>query len=246
MALPAMASPGPTIGQFGMQLSLPMGQNPGDWTCQFCKAPQFSRNISCRACGSSRPIAGQYGTPLPQSSSTAISLLESPTGQPGDWTCPRCKGICFARNPFCGRCNCPKPESEAEAAALAKGAGIPGMPASQQVAADPNSSWARQWNAGPANGMFVGETELPDWLTGVGVPDEEKKDTSKKSDSSDSSSDRSTAKAKKKPKAKAKRKVSKKYAGLTKDEIKKKKAEEEEKKRDEMRERRKGRIISVD
>eukprot|EP00931_Biecheleriopsis_adriatica_P082199 TRINITY_DN55618_c0_g1_i1.p2 TRINITY_DN55618_c0_g1~~TRINITY_DN55618_c0_g1_i1.p2 ORF type:complete len:265 (-),score=38.46 TRINITY_DN55618_c0_g1_i1:29-787(-) len=247
------------IGQ--QPAGVPRGANPGDWYCQFCKTPQFSKNIACRDCGSQRPVAGTYGTPLPATaSSTALALLNaSPTGQPGDWTCPQCKAICFARNPVCGRCNCPKPDGPTGAnGALVPGAQVPGAAGFARggpiVPVDTNSSWARQWNAGPVNGMFVGETELPAWLTGADLrpPEEENKTDKKKgssdSSSSDSSGKKKTGEAKAKPKAKKKlvKKGSTKYGGLSKEEKAKKKAEEEEEKRKQMRERRKGRIISVD
>ncbi|CAE7019344.1 VAR3 [Symbiodinium sp. CCMP2456] len=148
----------------------PGGRNPGDWSCQFCKAGNFARNISCKTCGAQRPIAGSYGTPLPNAGQT--DPFESPTGQPGDWSCPKCRAVCFARNPVCGRCNCPKPESIEEynlLAAAAVGA-IPGVKASvkgyvpptAELKTDATSPWARQWAAGPAGGMFVGETNLPE------------------------------------------------------------------------------------
>lgn len=233
----------------------PGGRNPGDWSCQFCKAGNFARNISCKTCGAQRPIAGSYGTPLPSAGQT--DPFESPTGQPGDWSCPKCRAVCFARNPVCGRCNCPKPESIEEynlLAAAAVGA-IPGVKASvkgyvpptAELKTDATSPWARQWAAGPAGGMFVGETNLPAWLRGS--PPEDKKNSSSSSGSGQAAKKQKTGEKTGEAKAAPKKKVvkiKKKYSGLSKEEVVKKKAEEEEEKRQQMRERRKGRVISVD
>eukprot|EP00439_Symbiodinium_sp_Y106_P009710 s3759_g1.t1 len=172
-------------------------------------------------------------------------------GQPGDWSCPKCRAVCFARNPVCGRCNCPKPESIEEynlLAAAAVGA-IPGVKASvkgyvpptAELKTDATSPWARQWAAGPAGGMFVGETNLPAWLRGS--PPEEKKNSSSSSGSGQAKKKQKTGEAKAAPKKKVV-KIKKKYSGLSKEEVVKKKAEEEEEKRQQMRERRKGRVIS--
>ncbi|OLQ10259.1 Phytoene dehydrogenase, chloroplastic/chromoplastic [Symbiodinium microadriaticum] len=218
-------------------------------------AGNFARNISCKTCGAQRPIAGSYGTPLPSAGQT--DPFESPTGQPGDWSCPKCRAVCFARNPVCGRCNCPKPESIEEynlLAAAAVGA-IPGVKASvkgyvpptAELKTDATSPWARQWAAGPAGGMFVGETNLPAWLRGS--PPEDKKNSSSSSGSGQAAKKQKTGEKTGEAKAAPKKKVvkiKKKYSGLSKEEVVKKKAEEEEEKRQQMRERRKGRVISVD
>eukprot|EP00913_Durusdinium_trenchii_P016895 g15883.t1 len=236
-----------------LALAGPNARNPGDWPCQFCKKVQFGRDLTCKDCGARRPVACTYGTPLPAAEENP---LQSPTGrrqdgfnrfrenllnfsrfagQPGDWTCPKCKTTCFARNPVCGRCNCPKPETVEEYNLLAQAAVglLPGhrgsargyVPPTVELKADSSSPWARQWTAGPVNGMFIGETNLPGWLTGAAATDRNDKD----------SSESESAKAKKR-----------KLEAQGKAEIAKKKAEEEEEKRRQMRERRKDRVIRVD
>ncbi|CAE8697130.1 unnamed protein product [Polarella glacialis] len=162
------------------------------------------------------------------------------------------------RNPVCRKCNCPKPDGPAGAAAIA---GAPGASMSYVAQATVGeSSWSRQWSAGPVNGMFVGETELPAWLTGEDqdeVPKKKRKKASKGSSSSSSTSPDTKKKAKAKDgeagqKAKAtsaeakKTDKVKKYPGLTKEEKKKKKAEDEEEKRRQMRERRKARTPIIE
>ncbi|CAL1156444.1 unnamed protein product [Cladocopium goreaui] len=246
-----MAAPAVTT----LALAGPNARNPGDWPCQFCKKVQFSRDISCKDCGARRPISGTYGTPLPAAEENP---LQSPTGQPGDWTCPKCKSTNFARNPVCGRCNCPKPETVEEYNLLAMAAVgcLPGqhgsakgyVPPTAQLKSDASSPWARQWCAGPVNGMFVGETNLPGWLTGAN-----KEDGGSDSESNSQTKKRkleaqgnAAAKAAPKGEAKKRPKIKKKYSGLSKEEIAKKKAEEEEEKRRQMRERRKDRVIKVD
>eukprot|EP00434_Breviolum_minutum_P011963 symbB.v1.2.010547.t1/scaffold694.1/size172116/10 len=234
-----------------LALAGPNAKNPGDWPCQFCKKVNFARDITCQACGARRPISGTYGTPLP---APEENPLQSPTGQPGDWTCPKCKAVCFARNPVCGRCNCPKPDTVEEYNLLAMAAVgcLPGqhatargyVPPTAQLKADSSSPWARQWCAGPVNGMFVGETNLPKWLTGGGDKDtkgsDEVNSEAKKRQLEADEKVAAKAEAKKRPK------IKKKYSGLSKEEIAQKKAEEEEEKRRQMRERRKDRVIKVD
>mmetsp|Transcript_48975 Transcript_48975/g.91806 ORF Transcript_48975/g.91806 Transcript_48975/m.91806 type:complete len:250 (+) Transcript_48975:39-788(+) len=249
-----MAASAPSLANAVTTLAVagPGARNPGDWACQFCKRIQFARNISCRDCGAQRPISGAYGTPLPNANEE--NPMESPTGQPGDWSCPKCRAVCFARNPVCGRCNCPKPESIEEYKLLAAAAvgQLPGhnpsvkgyVPPTAELKTDATSPWARQWGAGPVGGMFVNETNLPAWLTGADRPHEEPKSSSGSS-SGKAKKRQKTGEAKAAPKKKVV-KIKKKYSGLSKEEVVKKKAEEEEEKRKQMRERRKGRVISVD
>ena len=92
--------------------------------------------------------------------------------------------------------------------------------------------------------MFVGETNLPKWLTGGGDKDtkgsDEVNSEAKKRQLEADEKVAAKAEAKKRPK------IKKKYSGLSKEEIAQKKAEEEEEKRRQMRERRKDRVIKVD
>lgn len=96
---------------------------PGDWLCPRCGDHVFARNPSCRRCGAPRPDGacmpsdanggscygggGSYGGacgPPPRPANSNQRAL------PGDWHCPRCKDLQFARNAQCRMCGCPKPE----------------------------------------------------------------------------------------------------------------------------------------
>lgn len=89
---------------------------PGDWMCPQCNDHVFARNSACRRCGATKPDN-------PTDPSAAAAAFASSGGglsrgggsqrvsQPGDWTCPQCKDLQFARNKQCRMCRCPRPES---------------------------------------------------------------------------------------------------------------------------------------
>lgn len=225
--------------------------NPGDWQCTVCRSSQQAKTTVCRACGANKPFIP--GT------STALALVQPNQPAPGDWQCPLCKENCFKNAPFCRKCNTPKPDNAEQAAAIAAYAAMPTLPGAQGIVGyiAPSavqtavSSWANQWNSAPANGMFVGEKELPAWLTGADVPDKRNGRGSKSGSDSDSSSNSSKARRKKKQRSELKGKEGSSANGtsgdkgknpepevLSKEERKKRKAEAEAEKRHQMRERR--------
>lgn len=83
---------------------------PGDWMCPKCNDHVFARNEHCRRCGTTRPTGADLaamaaaGTLPPASTATARSEMK-----PGDWRCPQCKDLVFARNNACRRCGTPRP-----------------------------------------------------------------------------------------------------------------------------------------
>jgi len=84
---------------------------PGDWNCSQCGDLNFARNAQCRRCGAPPPAnagcgggCGGYGGPNPAAFAHA---------KPGDWVCPACGDLNFARNVACRRCGQAKPTPEA-------------------------------------------------------------------------------------------------------------------------------------
>lgn len=93
---------------------------PGDWLCPQCGDLQFAKNAQCRKCGEPNPD--------PESSKAAMEAgIASGTGgnteKPGDWWCPACGDLQFAKNAQCRKCGAPNPDPEGSlAAASASGA----------------------------------------------------------------------------------------------------------------------------
>jgi len=90
-------------------------QTPGDWLCPSCGDHQFSRNSTCRQCGTAKPeSAGKGGGGMANfggamtggSGKGFISGLHSP----GDWLCPSCGDHQFSRNSSCRKCGAAKPQ----------------------------------------------------------------------------------------------------------------------------------------
>lgn len=91
----------------------------GDWICPACGDLVFARNNNCRKCGMPRPdgaagIAGAVPGVMGQQTVMAANV-GSVIGQssPGDWVCPACMDLQFARNAQCRRCGTPKPDTSA-------------------------------------------------------------------------------------------------------------------------------------
>lgn len=91
---------------------------PGDWLCPTCGDLQFARNPSCRKCGAQKPAdapGGGVGAQLTAAQSMGFAALpfqhvtERPI-MPGDWLCPQCGDLQFARNNSCRKCGAPKPD----------------------------------------------------------------------------------------------------------------------------------------
>eukprot|EP00403_Amphidinium_massartii_P012836 CAMPEP_0178425040 /NCGR_PEP_ID=MMETSP0689_2-20121128/28519_1 /TAXON_ID=160604 /ORGANISM="Amphidinium massartii, Strain CS-259" /LENGTH=457 /DNA_ID=CAMNT_0020046693 /DNA_START=92 /DNA_END=1466 /DNA_ORIENTATION=+ len=114
----------------GMEMNVPGA--PGDWICPSCRDLQFARNSECRRCGEPKPenpepatnpalaaMAGMAGMGLPFA---ACGKGKGKGAMPGDWICPSCQDLQFARNTHCRQCGTEKPEG-----AEAIGAGMGGM-----------------------------------------------------------------------------------------------------------------------
>jgi len=100
---------------------------PGDWTCPNCQDLVFARNNACRRCSTPKPGAACMGTPSVASqpfSGATHGAVASPGPaygrpsfsdiRPGDWHCPACFDLQFARNSTCRRCGTAHPGSSGQ------------------------------------------------------------------------------------------------------------------------------------
>mmetsp|Transcript_25610 Transcript_25610/g.76381 ORF Transcript_25610/g.76381 Transcript_25610/m.76381 type:complete len:251 (+) Transcript_25610:99-851(+) len=94
----------------------PSNMMPGDWLCPRCGDHVFARNRACRRCATPKPEgAGDIGgcSSFADRGLRPAGGLSGGNNQrslPGDWNCPKCKDLQFARNKQCRMCGCPKPE----------------------------------------------------------------------------------------------------------------------------------------
>jgi len=92
---------------------------PGDWMCPRCGDHVFARNPACRRCATPKPDGASLVPACAAGGCIAGGGLGLGGGGgganqralPGDWHCPKCKDLQFARNKQCRMCGCPKPES---------------------------------------------------------------------------------------------------------------------------------------
>lgn len=85
------------------------GQKPGDWFCPSCNDLQFAKNDQCRKCGEPNP------DPDGSKSARESAIAGRDSGdnmKPGDWFCPNCNDLNFARNAECRKCQAPNPDPE--------------------------------------------------------------------------------------------------------------------------------------
>eukprot|EP00927_Polykrikos_kofoidii_P036391 TRINITY_DN3072_c0_g1_i1.p1 TRINITY_DN3072_c0_g1~~TRINITY_DN3072_c0_g1_i1.p1 ORF type:complete len:869 (+),score=121.65 TRINITY_DN3072_c0_g1_i1:81-2609(+) len=99
----------------------PWNTSPGDWICPNCQDLQFARNTQCRKCGGPPP-ANHLGPSAPggcpsrgavgPSAMPGCGGASTQEVRPGDWRCPACSDLQFARNSECRRCGEPRPEGD--------------------------------------------------------------------------------------------------------------------------------------
>merc|ERR1719247_1712724 len=85
------------------------GTKPGDWFCPSCNDLQFAKNTQCRKCGTPNP------DPLGSMNAMAEGMANrtsSANEKPGDWYCPACGDLQFARNAQCRKCGTPNPDPQ--------------------------------------------------------------------------------------------------------------------------------------
>merc|ERR1719223_769895 len=85
------------------------GKKAGDWECPSCKDINFAKNACCRKCSEPNPD--------PEGSKAAMEagIAAGHGGQemkPGDWFCPGCNDLQFAKNKKCRKCGTPNPDPE--------------------------------------------------------------------------------------------------------------------------------------
>eukprot|EP00906_Rhabdomonas_costata_P027151 RCo038601 len=109
---------------------------PGDWTCARCLNINFAKRTQCNQCAAPKVgnVLEEHTGPSPGLASSALaSQLTSSTPNPalsrpggaggtkmlaGDWICPACENLNFARRISCNRCQTPKPSNPTDVFAL--------------------------------------------------------------------------------------------------------------------------------
>merc|ERR1719444_655017 len=90
---------------------------PGDWTCPNCQDHVFAKNDACRKCGTPKPASAQsFGGQAGGGGGGANK--QAP--KPGDWYCPNCQDLQFARNSVCRLCQPPRPDDDGETRARSR------------------------------------------------------------------------------------------------------------------------------
>jgi len=142
-------TPRPHVGPGHVPTQLEM--RPGDWMCPRCNDHVFAKNDWCRRCSTPRPSSSVAApavaaspttyTPPDRSSSpgtqngyggmaasqgcgaSGCATASSQMVRAGDWYCPACNDLQFARNTHCRRCGQPNPSGGGQATAGAGGYG---------------------------------------------------------------------------------------------------------------------------
>jgi len=147
-----------------MDLPLPGGfgpgnaekPRPGDWYCPICRDLQFARNPNCRRCGAQKPLPYNLGPQAsayyPMGGMGAVSSAPQAMLS-GDWICPSCQDLVFARNNQCRRCGTARPVD---------GAGTsPGAAAGTSASGSPTALPSTTTLALPAAGCPQGQQPPP-------------------------------------------------------------------------------------
>jgi len=99
------------------------GMKQGDWHCPKCKDLQFAKNTECRRCGAPNPDPEKSARELAEGLAAGHGgVLE----KPGDWYCPGCSDLQFARNTKCRKCGTENPDPETSLAARKEAANASG------------------------------------------------------------------------------------------------------------------------
>lgn len=105
-----------TLDENGEKPQTPLGHfADGDWLCPTCGDHCFKKTVVCRSCGTPKSFAGMGGKAM-GGEGIAMNPFFAMTQawgasneKPGDWMCPSCGDLQFARNAECRKCATPKP-----------------------------------------------------------------------------------------------------------------------------------------
>lgn len=91
------------------------GAHPGDWRCRTCGDHVFASRPSCRKCGTTKEGAvggGQAEMTGGSGGCGGCGMMGGRGGcggaMQGDWNCPNCGDLVFARNMNCRKCGAAK------------------------------------------------------------------------------------------------------------------------------------------
>jgi len=90
------------------------GKRAGDWFCPNCNDLQYADNAKCRKCSTPNP------DPEGCKAAKEAGIAAGHGGQemkPGDWFCPGCNDLQFAKNKKCRKCSTPNPDPQGSLAA---------------------------------------------------------------------------------------------------------------------------------
>jgi len=78
-----------------------------DWWCDNCRMKIFGSKPCCIKCGTKRPESTDAST---KKSDKPKNKSDTPQKKPGDWFCPNCNEMQFAKNKNCRTCNLERPK----------------------------------------------------------------------------------------------------------------------------------------
>jgi len=82
-----------------------MERRPGDWDCSQCEHMNFASRESCRSCSAAKPVQGLGGLGVhPGESPEPRREASGTNSRPGDWDCPVCQHMNFAKRDACRSC----------------------------------------------------------------------------------------------------------------------------------------------
>ncbi|KAK9787877.1 hypothetical protein WJX73_006120 [Symbiochloris irregularis] len=99
---------------------------PGDWICEVCKQHNFASRQDCYRCNAEKPgwsatMDEEVSMPRRQMTPPPVIGMDQDSGmRPGDWSCPECNNVNFARRMECNRCNMPRPAETIPRGGIAK------------------------------------------------------------------------------------------------------------------------------